>query len=93
MFPSSFFQYQIGSSFTFCNCFFFLSDSKTDPNPQTTRYHFVFFFVLLISSLLSYKSQSALLQLCLLFSGVLIFFLLSSYPSRLIKKGLLLILL
>ncbi|MFQ3856519.1 O-antigen ligase family protein [Leptospira kirschneri] len=51
-----------------------------------------FFFVLLISSLLSYKSQSALLQLCLLFSGVLIFFLLSSYPSRLIKKGLLLIL-
>ncbi|EMM95053.1 hypothetical protein LEP1GSC158_1959 [Leptospira interrogans serovar Zanoni str. LT2156] len=32
------------------------------------------------------------MQLCLLFSGVLIFFLLSSYPSRLIKKGLLLIL-
>ncbi|WP_061235628.1 O-antigen ligase family protein [Leptospira weilii] len=50
------------------------------------------FFVLLISSLLSYKSQAALLQLCLLFSGILIFFLLSSYPSLFIKKGLLLIL-
>lgn len=52
----------------------------------------VSFFVLLISSLLSYKSQAALLQLCLLFSGILVFFLISSYPSRFIKKGLLLIL-
>lgn len=52
----------------------------------------VFFFLVLISSLLSYKSQSSLLQLCLLLSGILIFFLLSSYPSRFTKKGLLLIL-
>ncbi|EMJ95965.1 O-antigen ligase family protein [Leptospira alstonii] len=52
----------------------------------------VFIFVLLISSLLSFKSQAALLQLCLLFSGILIFFLISSYPSRFIKRGLLLIL-
>ncbi|PJZ42928.1 ligase [Leptospira kmetyi] len=52
----------------------------------------VFFFLVLISSLLSYKSQASLLQLCLLLSGILIFFLLSSYPSRFLKKGLLLIL-
>ncbi|TGM07857.1 ligase [Leptospira barantonii] len=52
----------------------------------------VFFFLVLISSLLSYKSQSSLLQLCLILSGILIFFLLSSYPSRFLKKGLLLIL-
>ncbi len=52
----------------------------------------VFFLFVLISSILSYKSQSGFLQLSLLLSSIGIFVLLSSYPSRGIKKGLLLIL-
>ncbi|MBM9578810.1 O-antigen ligase family protein [Leptospira sp. 201903070] len=59
------------------------------------RIHWIlaFFFLLaLISSILSYKSQAGLLQLSLLLSGIGIFFLISSYPSRAVKKGLLLIL-
>ncbi|AOP33889.1 ligase [Leptospira tipperaryensis] len=52
----------------------------------------VFFLLVLISSLLSYKAQAGFLQLSLLLSGTGIFFLVSAYPSRGIKKGLLLIL-
>ncbi|TGK24712.1 O-antigen ligase family protein [Leptospira yasudae] len=52
----------------------------------------LFFVLISISSLISYKSQAALMQLCLLLSGILVFFLISSYPSRFLKKGLLVIL-
>ncbi|PJZ55167.1 O-antigen ligase family protein [Leptospira adleri] len=52
----------------------------------------LFFLSVLTSSILSYKSQAGFLQLSLLLSGIGIFFLISSYPNRGIKKGLLLIL-
>lgn len=92
MLPSSFFKYQIGSAFTLRSRFLVLSFSEKIRLRKLYVVVSISFFVLLISSLLSYKSQAALLQLCLLFSGILIFFLVSSYPSRFIKKGLLLIL-
>ncbi|PKA04240.1 O-antigen ligase family protein [Leptospira ellisii] len=51
-----------------------------------------FLSVVCISSLLSYKSQSAWMQFCLLMSAVTILFLLSGFPGRALKKGMLLIL-
>ncbi|XDD51706.1 O-antigen ligase family protein [Leptospira sp. WS92.C1] len=71
--------------------FFYLAPKKIRLNKLQISI-VAFFILVLLSSILSYKSQSSLLQLCLILSSILIFFLISSYPNRSFKKGLLLIL-